>query len=102
MMPAIADDLIVRVGIKVSAPIRADREDNNGNFHCRGRDLYDGPQAKADECASSGSNYGLLLQANDFCLPVIELKRNCGLKSLIYYGSSCPLPAPHFSKSSSF
>ncbi|KIJ89457.1 hypothetical protein K443DRAFT_624786 [Laccaria amethystina LaAM-08-1] len=49
MMPTIANDLIVRVGIKVSAPIRTDHEDNNGNFHCRGRDLHDGHQAKADD-----------------------------------------------------
>ena len=61
MTPAITDDLIARVGIKVPAPIRTDHEDDNGDFHGRGRDLYVGPQAKADECVSPCPNSPLLL-----------------------------------------
>jgi hypothetical protein len=69
MMPTIADDLIARVGINVLAPIRTDHEDDNGDFHGRGRDLYVGPQAKADECVSPCSNSRLLLHTNDFYFP---------------------------------
>ena len=61
MTPAITDDLIARVGIKVPAPIRTDHEDDNGDFHGRGRDLYVGPQAKADEYVSPCPNSPLLL-----------------------------------------
>ena len=62
-MPAIADDPIARVGIKVqrSAPIRADHGDDNVDFHGRGRDLYVGPQAKAGEYVSPCTNSRLLL-----------------------------------------
>ena len=69
MTAAIADDLIARVSIKVPTPIPTDHRDDNGDFHGRGRDLYVGPQAKADECVSPGPNSRLLLETNDYYLP---------------------------------
>ena len=68
-MPGIADVLIVPAGIKVPAPIRTDHEDDNEDFYGRGRDLYVGPQAKADVCTSPRFSSRLLLWTNDKFYP---------------------------------
>lgn len=42
-------NLLDRVGINVPPPIDNDAIDDNGDYHGRGRDLFEGPQAKHDE-----------------------------------------------------
>jgi hypothetical protein len=50
MNPTIADDLVNRIGITIPPPIENDAQDDNGDYYGRGRDLFEGPRASADEC----------------------------------------------------
>ena len=47
--PAIAHDLVNRIGINIPPPIENDAQDDNGDYYGRGRDLFEGPRANADE-----------------------------------------------------
>ena len=47
--PAIAYDLVDRIGINIPPPIENDAQDDNGDYYGRGRDLFEGPRARADE-----------------------------------------------------
>jgi len=47
--PAIAFDLVNRIGIDIPPPIDNDAQDDNGDYYGRGRDLFEGPRASADE-----------------------------------------------------
>lgn len=49
-MPAIANEVIDKIGIKMPSAIIDDAHDSNGDYHGRGHDIFVGPQAKADEC----------------------------------------------------
>ena len=51
--PTIAADLLNIIGINVPPPIDNDAQDGNGDYYGRGRDLFEGPRASADECAFS-------------------------------------------------
>ena len=47
--PTIAADLLNRIGINVPPPIDNDAQDDNGDYYGRGRDLFEGPRASANE-----------------------------------------------------
>ena len=47
--PTITVDLVNRIGINVPPPIDNDAQDGNGDYYGRGRDLFEGPRASADE-----------------------------------------------------
>ncbi|KAF8804469.1 hypothetical protein BYT27DRAFT_7243611 [Phlegmacium glaucopus] len=48
-MPAVADEVIDKIGIRVPPPILGDAHDDNGDYYGRGRDLFVGPRAQADD-----------------------------------------------------
>jgi hypothetical protein len=52
-MPAIANEVIDKIGIKVPPPIITDAHDFNGDYYGRGHDIFVGPKAQADECVPS-------------------------------------------------
>lgn len=52
-MPAIANEIIDKIGIKVPPPIVGDALDYEGDYYGRGHDIFVGPQAQPDECVAS-------------------------------------------------
>ena len=47
--PTIAADLVNRIGINIPPAINNDAHDDNGDYYGRGRDLFEGPRASANE-----------------------------------------------------
>jgi len=48
-MDPVVNDLVDRIGIDIPPPVENDAQDDNGDYYGRGRDLFEGPRANADE-----------------------------------------------------
>jgi len=48
-MDPVVNELVDRIGIDIPPPIENDAQDDNGDYYGRGRDLFEGPRANADE-----------------------------------------------------